>query len=295
MIKSADPEVQRRRLRIQLRDFRQTRQLTQKDVAKELDWSTSKLIRIETGESSIAVSDLRALLAHYEVTDPDLVEQLVGMARTAKHQTWSSYRDVLSPALMLYLGYESSASRIRQFEPLLIPGLLQTEEYARAIIRAYSPPSRSDRDIERILQARMERQELLTRDDPPEISCLMDEAAVRRAVGKPGVMVRQLQKLKDLNAQPNISIQIVRFSAGEHPGMQGPFSILDFPDPADDDLVYLESATAQTLSGEAAAVYIEKYFQIEDLATPKARLNEVMDELIAELQRTRKLTPTADN
>ncbi|MFY1636415.1 helix-turn-helix domain-containing protein [Solwaraspora sp. WMMB335] len=295
MIKHADPEVQRRRLRIMLRDFRQSRQLTQKDVARELDWSTSKLIRIETGESSIAVSDLRALLAHYEVTDPEHVDQLIEMARIAKHQTWSSYRDVLSPALLLYLGYESSASRIRQFEPLLIPGLLQTEEYARAIIRAYSPPSRSDRDIERILQARMERQELLSREDPPEIFCLMDEAAVRRVVGKSGVMVRQLEKLKRLNELPNLHIQIVRFEAGEHPGMQGPFAILDFPDPADDDLVYLESPSAQALSGEDAAVYVEKFFQIEDLATPKARLNGVMDELIADMGRAQRPTPTADS
>ncbi|MFY1687209.1 helix-turn-helix domain-containing protein [Plantactinospora sp. WMMB782] len=282
MIKNADPEVQRRRLRVALRDFRQSLKLTQKQVALALDWSPSKLLRIETGESSISVSDLTALLAHYGVTDPDRVQSLVDTAKVAKRQTWASYRDIMSPALLTYLGYESSASLIRQFQPLVIPGLLQTEEYARAIIRAHSPKARSEADIERLVQARMERQELLTREDPPELFCIMDEAVVRRAVGKGGVMARQLERLKQLGEHPNINIQIVRFGAGEHPGMLGAFTILDFPDAVDDDLVYLESGRGETISGqEGVTPYIEMFFELEDLATPKARFNDVMDEMIS--------------
>ncbi|MDG4764116.1 helix-turn-helix transcriptional regulator [Solwaraspora sp. WMMD406] len=276
-----DPEVQRRRLRIALREFRQARQLTQKEVALELDWSTSKLIRIETGESSISVSDLRALLAHYEVSDADHIDRLVEMAKIAKRQTWATYRDIMSPALLQYLGYESSASRIRQFQPLLVPGLLQTEEYANAIIRTYSPPSLSSDDVERLVRARLERQELLSRDEAPMLYCIMDEAAVRRAVGRPGVMFRQLEWLKVLNERPNIHIQVIRFDAGEYRGLTRPFTILDFPNPADDDLVHLEGGRDETISAqEEVANYIDLFFQLEDLATPKARLNEVIDELI---------------
>ncbi|ROO62380.1 helix-turn-helix protein [Micromonospora sp. Llam0] len=279
-----DPEVQRRRLRITLRDFRQTRQLTQKDVARELDWSTSKLIRIETGESSISVSDLRALLAHYEINDVTQINELIETAKIAKRQTWASYRDVMSPALLQYLGYESSASRIRGFQPLLVPGLLQTEEYARAIIRSYASASFSDDDVERLVRARMERQELLSRDEPPALSFIMDEAAVRRAVGRPGVMVRQLEWLKVLNERPNIHVQVIRFDAGEYRGMIKPFTILDFPNPADDDLVHTEGGRDETVSAQdEVANYIDLFFQLEDLATPKARLNGVIDELIAHL------------
>jgi transcriptional regulator with XRE-family HTH domain len=288
MIKNADPEVQRRRLRITLRDFRQSLKLTQKQVALALDWSPSKLLRIETGESSISVSDLTALLAHYGITDTERVRPLVQMAKIAKRQTWASYRDLMSPALLLYLGYESSASQIRQFQPLIIPGLLQTEEYARAVIRAYSPRSRSAEDIERLVQARMERQELLSREDPPELHFVLDEAAVRRVVGKGNLMVRQLEQLKRLSERPNINIQVIRFDAGEYPAiLSGAFTVLDFPDPADDDLVYVEAGRGEHISGqEEVATYIETFFELEDLATPKARLNDVMDEMILSLGGT---------
>jgi len=277
-----DPEVQRRRLRIALRDIRQTLQKTQKQVAQAMDWSPSKLLRIETGETSISVSDLTALLGHYEVTDQRRTSELVEMAKVAKRQTWASYRDVFTPEFMVYLGYESSASRIRQFHPMLIPGLLQTEEYARAIAESLRPKKRSDPDVDRQIQARMERQELLSRDGPPEMFFILDEAVVRRAVGRGNTMVRQLNHLKELNRRSNVNIQIIRFSAGAHGGMRGPFVVLDFPDPADDDLLFLESARGDAVS-EDVAPYLELFFELEDLATPKARLDEVMDELIAEL------------
>lgn len=292
MIGSADPEVQRRRLRILLRDFRQTRDHTQKDVARALDWSPSKLIRIETGESSISVSDLRALLAHYGIDDQQQINQLVGMARVAKRQTWASYRDVMSPTGLRYLGYEGSASRIRQFHPLLVPGLLQTEDYARAVIRIHSPQSRSADDIERLVQARMERQEILSREQPPRLYCIMDEAAMRRAIGGPKVMIAQLEQLKERNQEPNIYIQIIRFGQGEYRGMLRPFAILDFPDAADEDLVHLEGGRDETISEQqVTSTYAELFFDLEDLATPKAKLNEVVDEMIEHLGRAARPSP----
>src|SRR5438477_3975398 len=138
MPEAPDPTVQRRRLRAELRSARTEAGLTQRQAAEALDWSPSKLLRIENGSVSISTTDLKALLALYGIQDPVKIEELVRMAQSARRHTWSAYRDVFSHEFIVYLGYESSASIIRQVEPLLIPGLLQTEEYADVILRLAS-------------------------------------------------------------------------------------------------------------------------------------------------------------
>ncbi len=212
--------------------------MTQEQVAASMEWSLSKLIRIEGGGVSISVSDLRSLLALYEVTDGGQVEELVGLARAARQRSWfTAYRDITSPSYVTFVGYEAAASIVRQFEPTIIPGQLQTEEYARAVTFEYA----ADR-VDKLVEIRMRRQELLE-ESRQLFFFILDEAVIRRQVGaptNPGIMRRQLRKLVETARQPNITIEVVPFSAGVHPGMKGPFTVLEFPGD-DEDVLYLEN------------------------------------------------------
>ena len=213
--------------------------MTQEQVAAAMEWSLSKLIRIEGGGVSISISDLKSLLTHYQIADENHVEELVGLARAARQRSWfTAFRDITSPQYVTFVGYEVAASIIRQFEPTLIPGQLQTEEYARTVTLEYA----ADR-VDKMVEIRIRRQEVL--EEPGRLFFfILDEAAIRRQVGaptNPGIMRRQLRKLIEIARQPNITIEIVPFSAGVHPGMKGPFTLLEFPGD-DEDVLYLENA-----------------------------------------------------
>jgi transcriptional regulator with XRE-family HTH domain len=281
---SDDPAVQRRRLRVELRRLRQDAGMTQKDVAQAMDWSTSKLIRIESGDVGISSNDLRVLLDHYGVKEKRRVDSMLDMARTARKESWSDYRDVVKPAFLTYLGFESSAQLIRTYEPLLVPGLLQTEEYARAVLtQAYGSTGLA---VERQWQARQRRQELLEREHPPKIFFVLDEAVIRRQVGGPGAMRRQLERLKLVSAQPHISLQVLPFAAGAHPGMRGPFVLLEFPDPNDDDLLYLEHVTGDTTVRDVpdqTSPYIDLFYLLEEKALSPEETLALLDRVIEEM------------
>ncbi|MGC1285066.1 MAG: helix-turn-helix transcriptional regulator, partial [Streptosporangiaceae bacterium] len=179
-----DPSFYRRRVREALRKAREAAGITQRDAAAALDWSMSKLVRIEAGSVGISTTDLRALLGLYAIDDENLINQLVDMARASKERPWfSRYQNILSQAFAQYLGYESSAAVIRGFQPLTMPGLLQTDDYARAILEA----SRAS-EIEERVDLRMSRQELLEREEIPAVFYILDEAALHRLVGGPTVM-----------------------------------------------------------------------------------------------------------
>jgi transcriptional regulator with XRE-family HTH domain len=239
------PSFYRRRVREALRRAREAAGLTQREAAQALDWSMSKLVRIEAGSVGVSITDLRAMLALYGIKDAERVNELVEMARASKERPWfSKYEKVLSPAFAQYLGYEDSASVIRGFQPLTIPGLLQTDEYARAIIEA----SRVDQIDERV-ELRTTRQDLLERTDRPEIYYVLDEAALHRSVGGAAVMRSQLRHLRDLASEPGISVRIIPFSAGAHTSMKGSFTILEFSD-WDEDVLYLETAGGSVTSRE---------------------------------------------
>jgi transcriptional regulator with XRE-family HTH domain len=288
MTGGSDPAVQRRRLRVSLRAIRQGKSLTQKQVATDLDWSPSKLLRIENGMVSISRSDLMALLSYYEITDRQRIDELVAIAQDAKKQPWSQYRDIFTPEFLTFLGYESSAEKIRQFEPLLIPGLLQTEEYARETIRAFTPREDSEETLDRRVQARTERQELLSRDGAPHMHFIIDEAALQRRIGKGGVMIRQLERLIELSKSENVTIQMVPFTVGAYPGLRGPFVILDFEDPDFEDMLYVENFRGDFVSaagGDDVALAAETFFLLEDLATPKSRFTEVAEKIINEMRK----------
>lgn len=287
MATDQDPVIQRRRLRVWLRGARLGRGLTQKEVAKALDWSRSKLLRIEQGAVHLTKTDLEALLRFYGVEDERQVEELLQMAQVAKTQPWSAHRAVLRPDFIAYLGQECVAATIRSFAPLILPGLLQTEEYARATTLATSTPGDANHEtVERRVRARMERQQLLDREDPPEMSFIIEEGVLHRHVGGAEAMIRQLEHLRQLARRPHINVQILPFPAGAHPGMVGAFVLLEFPDPADDDVLYLEDARGLVPREEEkdTARYKEIFFALEDMAT--VPLEQVIDDITVQIRRT---------
>lgn len=248
MIGGPNPVVQRRRLRTELRNARQAAGLTQESVAEAMDWSPSKIIRIEAGSVGVTTNDLKALLSLYGVTDPARVGELIEIARVSRERSWwSDYRDVIaSKSFFQFIEYEAAASAIHGFQPVMIPGLLQTEEYARAVVSLFAaadaPPG-----VETLVRIRMRRQELVTRPDAPSMHFVLDEAAIRRQVGDEQLMRRQFLHLIDLAARPNLTIEVMPFSAGIHPATQGPFVILEFPEAADDDVLFLETSRGDVI------------------------------------------------
>jgi transcriptional regulator with XRE-family HTH domain len=236
------PTVRRRRLALELRRLREAAKLTCEEVAERLECSASKISRVETGRVSVSPRDVRDMLEIYGV--PDLQrDALVQLARESRQKGWwHAYGDSVQPHFATYLGLESAASEIRIYEVNLIPGLLQTEEYARAVIAAgmvNSPRA----DIERQVALRMERQRL-TITSPPKVWAVLDEAALRREVGGPEVMRMQLEYLRELGGLRNVSLQVIPFGGGAHPAMGRPFIILVFGEEADPDVVYLEDLTS---------------------------------------------------
>jgi transcriptional regulator with XRE-family HTH domain len=279
-----DPSFYRRRVREALRKAREQAGLTQREAATALDWSMSKLVRIEAGSVGVSTTDLKALLALYGMNDKSSIDELVDMTRASKERPWfSKYQSVLSPAFAQYLGYESSASVIRGFQPLTIPGLLQTDDYARAILEA----SRVGQIDERI-ELRMARQELLEREDRPEIFYALDEAALHRNVGGVAVMRSQLRHLKEVGSESGIAIRIVPFSAGAHPSMKGSFTILEFAD-WDEDALYLETAGGSVTSREdqkLVAEYRESFELLTDMSLDKQESIELIESLIDGLRNS---------
>lgn len=238
---AASPTVRRRRLALELRRLREAAGMTIEHVAKSLECSDSKISRIETARVRATPRDVRDLLALYGVTGTRQAG-LIQLAREARQTGWwhQAYGDLPVRALV---GLEDAAASISYYVQQLIPGLLQTEDYARAVLRAIRLDL-GPAEVERRVGLRMARQSLLTRDEPPELWAVIDEAVLRRVVGGQDVMRQQLKRLAEAAARPNVTLQVLPFTAGEHAGMDGPFTILGFPDPADPDVVYLEHTTS---------------------------------------------------
>jgi transcriptional regulator with XRE-family HTH domain len=272
-----DPMVQRRRLRVELRKAREAAGLAQRDVAPEMDWSLSKLIRIETGAVGISINDLRALLHLYGITDPDRQRGLLEMAKAAREPAWwSPYKELVSAEFTSFLSYESSASLIRNFESILVPGLLQTEEYARATLAEMVPPvAQPDSSllgkVDRLVELRMERQDRIAqRSDRPKRFFAMDESVLYRRVGGPDVMRRQLLRLRDSLADPDVVIWIVPFAAGLYQRMRGPFVLFELPNPEEnEDILYLENTRGEMIvrnDHDDAVIYLEAFWGMEQIA-----------------------------
>jgi transcriptional regulator with XRE-family HTH domain len=268
---SPSPVVDRRRLRTELRTARQEAGLTQDAVAAEMDWSLSKIIRIETGAVSISTNDLKALLRLYHVNNPNRIKELLAAARAARQRSWwSKYRGSLGPVFFKYLEYETAASDIREYESALIPGLLQTEQYATKVIRQYRE-NYTPKVVETRVEIRMMRQKLLLdQPEPPQLSVVLDEAVVRRVMGDKDVRKAQIEHLANMANRSNVTIQMLPFGVGLHRGMADTFSILEFRDQSDNDVLYFESAHDVMFSRDEAdevSIYRELFEHLRKVSS----------------------------
>jgi transcriptional regulator with XRE-family HTH domain len=233
------PTIRRRRLGAELRRRREAAGVTIDGVAEKLECSASKISRIETGHTSATPRDVRDMLEIYGVLGAES-DELVQIAREARQKGWwHPYSTVLTGA---YVGLEAAAESVRAYEQQVVPGILQTEDYAKAMIRAARPDITLD-EVDRRVTVRLARQSLLHQDDPLDVWIVLDEAVVSRPVGGDAVMRAQLERLVEAADLPNVTLQILPFEAGAHAGMDGTFAILDFPEPSDPDVVYAENAT----------------------------------------------------
>lgn len=243
---AGSPSMRRRRLAAELRRLRSESNQSIEDVAGALRWPGSKVSRIENRQVGVSTRDLRKLLELYSVEDAGYRDELLELARRATERGWwQSYRSAVIPSSYANLiGLESEAATIRSYEPELVPGLLQTADYARAIIRAGRPADTSQ-EIERRVEVRMERQEVLVRADPrpPKVSVVLNEGVLLRRVGSAEIMRAQIEHLMRKRDRANVVVQILPFSAGEHPSMVGPFTMMTFLDAADPGVVNVENHT----------------------------------------------------
>ncbi|WP_433371354.1 helix-turn-helix domain-containing protein [Streptosporangium sp. CA-115845] len=245
------PTARRRRLGIELRRLREAAGLNGTDVAAALGWSGTKVSRIETGRVSVHHGDVGDLLDHYKVTDDTLRQELITLARESRQKGWwHRHRDTLKAGFDSYIGLEADAATIRTYEAQVIPGLLQTEAYARAVIEA-TVRKPNTAYVEEKADVRLARQQLLTRDVPIHLHAVLDQAVLMREVGGTTTMSDQLAFLLQRSKLPNITIQVLPFKQGAHPAIDGPFVILEFPNPVDPALVYIEQAISGLVLEEA--------------------------------------------
>jgi len=259
VVEHSSPTLRRRELGARLRELRQQANLTVEQVADELLCSAAKISRIETGAGGRGVNprDVRDLCQLYRVEGAER-EHLMALVKESKQQTWWQELDL---PYKPFIGLEAAAVSIRDYESGLVPGLLQTQEYARALIEGMVPRLGADM-VQQSLDARLKRQEILTRESPTRLHAIIDEAAVRRVVGGPEVMREQLAALIERAALPNVTVQLIPFEAGAHPGQDSTFMILEEPTGA--DVVYIE--------GLVGNVYLERPADLE-------RYTDVYDDL----------------
>jgi transcriptional regulator with XRE-family HTH domain len=250
------PTVRRILVGAQLRRLREAANITRDDAGYIIRSSGSKISRLELGKVGFKERDIEDLLTHYGVTDPRQREPLLALARDANAPGWwHNYDDVLAPWFETYVGLEEAASLIRTYEVQFIPGLLQTEDYARAVTLA-GRPDLPNEEVERKVKLRMHRQRILTREtDTPRLWAVIDEGALRRPIGGSKVMKAQLEHLLSMRELKNVTIQIMPFRFGGHAAEGGAFSILRFPEPELPDVVYVEQLVS--------ALYLDKREQIE--------------------------------
>lgn len=278
MAASPSPTVRRKRLGIELRRLRDQAGLTCEEVGHRLDCSGTRISRIETGRISIRPGDARELLEIYGVTGAE-ADPLVQLAREARQKGWwHTYGRALPAWFEAYVGLEAAAARFRDFQSMVIPGLLQTEDYAGAVLRAAPRPGG---DIDRQVALRMERQNILSQPRPPDLWLVLTESAVRVQVGGPAVMRPQLRRLIDVAERSSVTLQVLPFSTAAHAQPISPFTILEFPDAADPAVVYTEHLTGSLfLEGEED---IGRYTVVFDYLRAEALGTAASIDLIAEV------------
>jgi transcriptional regulator with XRE-family HTH domain len=242
MAATPSPTVRRKRLGIELRRLREQTGMSCETVGERLECSGTRISRIEKGNISVRPGDVREILEVYGITGTE-ADALAQLAREARRKGWwHTYGRALPAWFEAYVGLESEAVRQRDFQPLVIPGLFQTEDYARAVLRA-APDAGSADDVGRLVALRMDRQAVLAQPSPPDLWVVLSEGVLRTQVGGPAVMRAQLRRLTDLAERSNVTLQVLPFTTAAQVQPISPFTILDFPEAADPTVVYLEHLT----------------------------------------------------
>lgn len=260
------PTVRHRRLARELLDLREGAGVAPEDAARQLGWSRFKVRNIETAKVRPKPADINEICDLYGV-DSTKRAGLLQLAREARQRGWwAAYGDVFSGS---YVGLEDDAAKIRSWQPQLIPGLLQTEDYAREVIN--TSRGGDDESVNRRVQARMARRTLLSRPNPPALHAVLDEAVLRRQIGGPDVLRDQLAYLKSVGRRDNITIQVLPFDSGTHPGLESSFVVLSFTEPADPDMAFIE-----TKGGD---IYVEAKEQVTRIKVDHEQLtNQALPE-----------------
>ncbi|GIE83369.1 transcriptional regulator [Actinoplanes philippinensis] len=258
------PTVLRILLGSQLRKLRESRGITREAAGYEIRASGSKISRMELGRVSFKERDVADLLTMYGVSDSAERDALIGLARQANNPGWwQHFGDVLPNWFQAYLGLEAAASLIRTYEIQFVPGLLQTPDYARAVIMLGHAGASAD-EINRRVDVRRQRQQILTRSGGPQLWAVIDEAVLRRPIGGVDVMRAQIEALIEASKLPGVRLQIIPFLAGGHAAAGGPFAILRFPEPELPDVVYVEQLTS--------AIYLDKREDVDHYAMAMERV-----------------------
>lgn len=281
---AVDPSLNRRKLRLALKSARDKRGLTQREAAEALEWSLSKLIRIEAGSVSLSVTDLRAMLLEYGVEAPEVIADLEEAARGSKGQSWwTEYSDAVSQPFSQYLGYESAANVIRGYHPSLLPGQLQISDYITALFEASEPIAKA----RQLIDLRLARQDRVFQEGGPRIEMVLDESALRRQIGGPATMRRQLTFLKELVTEGRAALRVLPFSAGAHDSLDSMFLLLGFRD--DEDVLYV-AGPGGTLTNrddrELVARYQECFEDLQNKALSEEDTLVLFDDLIENIHRT---------
>lgn len=278
------PTLRLRRLAAELKQGREQTGLTVAQAGKTLGWTASKISKIETTETRrISAGDLDKMMDLYKIHEPSKRQAMHALARDAKERGWwSKYREIFGAQALP--DFEAEALVIKSFQALAIPGLLETREYAEAVFRGgrYTSP----RDIERRVEARLTRQEILTRINPVHLRLVMDEAALRRMIGGPQVMARQLRYLLHMAELPNVDVQVLPFSVGSHAALVAPFSILEFRDHLAAPIAHVDAVTDSVFFEEPAEVerYNATFGDIQGTALSTAQSARFITEVLESLE-----------
>ncbi|MFD3534534.1 helix-turn-helix domain-containing protein [Streptomyces sp. NPDC058664] len=278
---AGSPTARRRRLSIELKRLREASDFTCAQVGEALDWSGSKVNRMETGSGRVQPSDVEALCRFYEVDD-EVRDFLKSLAKQAKQKGWWQFHGSGVPSwFSSYIGLEQDASTFRQYQNEFIPGLMQTPTYASELHRATN--HMSGEDIQRAVQVRMERQERLRSLQAPDAWFVVHESALRTIVGDHSLMREQLEALLETGELPNVTLQVMPFDAGPYPAT-GAFTMLGFPDPEDPDLVYRDGITdAIYMEGlEEVRAYARAFDNLRAAAASPHRSIQLIKTLIKE-------------
>ncbi|MGW0734680.1 helix-turn-helix domain-containing protein [Streptomyces sp. NPDC002851] len=268
-----------------LQELRQHAGLKREEAAKVLRVAPATVRRMETAEVTLKIPYLQLLLKAYGVEDEE-AEAFVDLAEEANRPGWwQRYHDILPGWFSMYVSLEGAASLIRSYEPHFVPGLLQTEEYARAVMRSGAVGQTRPEDIERHVALRMQRQDLLTGDEAPRLWAVLDETVLRRPVGGPGVLRAQVDRLLEATESPQVTLQIAEFAKGHHPGTYGPFTLFRFAVPELPDMVYTEYLTGAVYLDRRAEVvtYLEVMDRMAAQAATAQRTKEILRSLREEL------------